>query len=312
MNTNLLAIVKRIIAENGETILADPVRLKAFFSDLAKDEPKPLRIAFGRCIENGAYTALKAAPDAAVRASRKTALARQICGGTELDLSLCAEALDILEAALYGRQSHNPADTGAPQKSEPKRNNALPYALAAAVLAVAVIGSIIALRRNTSVNAGEYSTIMTMKERVKAAGGNVDGTLRFSIQWNAGRYNPNDFDAHCIEPDGNEIWFAFPDGHRSDGSLDVDIIEPVPGIPAVENITWPSVQKMREGDYTFFVNCYLHNGGHDGFSAEIEYGGQLYPFTYNRGLRQDENVPIAVVNYSQRDNFKLVKSMDKE
>jgi hypothetical protein len=41
MNTNLLSIVKQIIAQYGEGILADPARLKAFFGDLARDEPKP-------------------------------------------------------------------------------------------------------------------------------------------------------------------------------------------------------------------------------------------------------------------------------
>jgi hypothetical protein len=64
MNTNLLNIVKQITAEHGEAALADPQRVKAFFGDLAKDEPKPLRLAFGRCIEAGAYAALKTAPDA--------------------------------------------------------------------------------------------------------------------------------------------------------------------------------------------------------------------------------------------------------
>jgi hypothetical protein len=57
MNTNLVNIVKQIIAANGETVLENPARLKAFFSDLAKDEPKPLRIAIGRCVESGAYNA---------------------------------------------------------------------------------------------------------------------------------------------------------------------------------------------------------------------------------------------------------------
>ena len=102
MNTNLPAIVKRIIAENSETVLEDPARVKAFFSDLAKDEPKPLRLAFGRGLEAGAYTALKTAPDAAERVLRKTAIARRLRDEHGLDPVLCAEALDILEAALFG------------------------------------------------------------------------------------------------------------------------------------------------------------------------------------------------------------------
>jgi hypothetical protein len=101
MNTNLLNIVKQITAGYGEGILADPARLKAFFSDLAKDEPKPLRIAFGRCVEAGAYAALKNAPDAAERAERKTVIAQRLRDEHGLDPALCAEALDILEAALF-------------------------------------------------------------------------------------------------------------------------------------------------------------------------------------------------------------------
>jgi hypothetical protein len=102
MNTNLLNIVKRIIAEQGEGILGDPQRLKSFFSDLAKEEPKPLRIAFGRCVEAGAYAALKTAPDAAGRAERKMKIAQRLRDDQGIDIKLCTEALDILETALYG------------------------------------------------------------------------------------------------------------------------------------------------------------------------------------------------------------------
>jgi hypothetical protein len=101
MNTNLLNIVKQIIATYGEGILGDPQRLKAFFNDLAKDEPKPLRIAFGRCIESGAYTALKTAPNAVERRARKTEIAQQVRDEHGLDVTLCGEALNILEAALF-------------------------------------------------------------------------------------------------------------------------------------------------------------------------------------------------------------------
>ncbi|GMO50689.1 MAG: hypothetical protein Pg6C_14800 [Treponemataceae bacterium] len=103
MNVNLLDIVRRIVAEQGEGILGDPQRLKAFFSDLARNESKPLRLAFGRCVEAGAYAALKTAPDAAERASRKAAIARRLRDDQGLDITLCAEALDIIETTLFGR-----------------------------------------------------------------------------------------------------------------------------------------------------------------------------------------------------------------
>jgi hypothetical protein len=108
MNTNLVYIVKHIIANNGEAVLADPARLKAFFSDLAKDEPNPLRIAFGRCIEAGAYTALKDAPDAAERTEHKAALTQRLRDEHGLDPVLCGEALDILEAVLFADRKKPP------------------------------------------------------------------------------------------------------------------------------------------------------------------------------------------------------------
>jgi molecular chaperone GrpE (heat shock protein) len=100
MNTNLSNIVIQIITEYGESILADHRRLTAFFSDLAKDEPKPLRTAFVHCIEADAHTALKDAPDAAERVERKAAIAQRLRDEHGLDITLCGEALDILEAAL--------------------------------------------------------------------------------------------------------------------------------------------------------------------------------------------------------------------
>jgi hypothetical protein len=108
MNTNLLNIVKRITADYGEAVLADPKRLKAFFGDLAKDEPKPLRTAFVCCVEAGALNALKAARNAGERAEHKEMLAQRVRDEQGLDRALCAESLDILEAALFAVTPEKP------------------------------------------------------------------------------------------------------------------------------------------------------------------------------------------------------------
>jgi hypothetical protein len=148
----------------------------------------------------------------------------------------------------------------------------------------------------------------SMKERVKAAGGSVEGVLRFSIQWNENGDNQNDFDAHCVEPGGNEIFFSRKDNRNTLGNLDVDIINPGRNV-AVENITWPGINRMEEGIYAFFVHNYRHSGGRSGFSAEIEYDGQIHSYEYNKELRQGEKVPVASLTFSRRDGIRFIKSL---
>lgn len=143
-----------------------------------------------------------------------------------------------------------------------------------------------------------YAGNMTdsMKERVKAAGGKVDGVLRFSIQWNdSGDWDNNDVDAHCIEPRRNEIFYAEPENLRTTGQLDVDIRSTLKGVPAVENITWHRKERMDEGKYLFFVHCYAGRGGKSGFRAQIEYDGQIFAFDYSTALRHGERVNVAEV-----------------
>ena len=147
-----------------------------------------------------------------------------------------------------------------------------------------------------------------MKQNVKAAGGNVDGVLRFSIQWNDDQNDNSDLDAHCIEPDKNEIYFGHcikPAVSRMGGQLDVDITQPMeqrPGQPAVENITWTDMSKMKPGVYKFFVRQFCARGS-KGFKAEVEFNGEIHTFEYNKPVSGD--VVVAEVTLDNNGTFSI-------
>ena len=152
-----------------------------------------------------------------------------------------------------------------------------------------------------------------MKQNVKAAGGNVDGVLRFSIMWNEAQNDNSDLDAHCVEPDGNEIYFnncRKPQMSRMGGQLDIDITRPMEqmkGKPSVENITWADKFCMKSGTYRFFVRQF-HARGSKGFKAEIEFDGEIHAFEYNHPVSGD--VTVAEVILDENGNFSIKERLN--
>lgn len=133
----------------------------------------------------------------------------------------------------------------------------------------------------------------SMKENVKSAGGSVTGDLRFSIQWNENRNCKDDLDAHC-RFGKHHIYYPEKGRPVRTGILDVDIVNPGQNV-AVENITFPDRNKMDKVEYEFSVKCYSKNGGTSGFSAEIEFDGEIHEFHYALPLKSKQVIQVASV-----------------
>lgn len=149
----------------------------------------------------------------------------------------------------------------------------------------------------------------SMKQRVKAAGGKIDGDLRFSIQWNEDGKDDCDLDAHCKEVATNtEIYYGSYRGRKGispcGGNLDVDIIHPGKDI-AVENIVYADKTKMKPGQYAFFVHQF-GGSAKSGFRAEIEFGGNVYSYDYSNRMRTGEYVQVAIVSVDKDRNLSII------
>ena len=152
-----------------------------------------------------------------------------------------------------------------------------------------------------------------MRKAVQEKGGRVDGVFRFTHSWNhPGQRNSSLMDLHVFMP-GNgtrpdngvhdyygkheRVGWNHRNHARSGGVQDVDYTEEAPeGYIPVENITFPDLHRMPEGQYICKVhNWRLRSPNKGGFRAEIEVGGNLYEYEYNEPLNNKQWITVAVV-----------------
>lgn len=155
-------------------------------------------------------------------------------------------------------------------------------------------------------------TDSAIRKAVQGKGGRVDGVFRFSHSWNYDKRNASLMDLHVFMPgnaheyptnqhdhygSGERVGWNARSHSRSGGVQDVDYTAQAPvGYVPVENITFPDLTRLKEGQYI----CKIHNWNlraptEGGFRAEIEFGGQVFEYEVTRPLKHKEWVSVATV-----------------
>ncbi len=144
----------------------------------------------------------------------------------------------------------------------------------------------------------------SIKERVKEAGGRVEGELRTSLSW----YNTDDLDIHVIEPNGCRIYYGNKRSPSSGGQLDVDMNAGFGQTTTpVENIIWPEKSKMQEGTYRVVVNNYCRrNSNNVGYVVQIECQGQSFDFESKASPADSANHDVVSFTYSKSEGVKFI------
>lgn len=132
----------------------------------------------------------------------------------------------------------------------------------------------------------------SIKQRVKAAGGHVDGYMRVSLSW----WNEDDLDIHVREPNGAHIYYG-----NKKGRLDVDMNAGSPdSITPVENVTWKEKSYLQDGIYEVSVVNFAKRSSSDvGFTLEVEFKGVVTQYHYFKGVRGAEAVKSLRIEYSK-------------
>jgi len=147
----------------------------------------------------------------------------------------------------------------------------------------------------------------SIKDRVKSAGGKVDGDLRCSLSW----FNYDDLDLHMMEPGGEHIYFSHKKSRDTGGNLDVDMnAGGRDSRNPVENICYPDKRRMKEGVYKLYVNQYSKRESEDvGFDVEIEFDGVIHSFSYPKSVRNDRNITVAEFEYTHANGIEFKKKL---
>jgi hypothetical protein len=145
----------------------------------------------------------------------------------------------------------------------------------------------------------------SIRARVKAAGGSIEGILCCRLAWDYA----SDLDLHMYEPNAYHISFmtrgtTSPCGGNLDVDANAGTIVPNP----VENIYYSYRATPKNGDYKLVVENYYNRSDKTGFTVEIDIGGDVTTIEYPHKVTAP--VHVATLNYNTATGFTIIKSLD--
>lgn len=136
-------------------------------------------------------------------------------------------------------------------------------------------------------------TTDAIRERVKSAGGNVEGDVRVSLAW----HNGDDLDLHAVINDNRARKVYYGNKRSSGGTLDVDMnAGRINTVDPVENIYWTDKREFPR-HVEFYVDQYhKRSNSNVGFDLQVVIGGSTTVYRYDKPVTRSEQPFVILEN----------------
>lgn len=146
----------------------------------------------------------------------------------------------------------------------------------------------------------------SIKERVKAAGGKVEGALRISLAWS----NADDLDLHMRTPRGDHLYYGNPRGWGAYLDLDMNGMDKHDDLNPVENIIFEREDQIPEGIYEVWVNQYnVRSRDRVGFTLQLEHGNTTLEFNRPQAMAFGSDVDVITFRYTRKGGVEVIESL---
>lgn len=131
----------------------------------------------------------------------------------------------------------------------------------------------------------------SIRERVKKAGGKVDGDVRVSLSW----HNADDLDL-SVNDGRDRVWFRTRRAFGAELDIDMNGMDRHDAVAPVENIFWTSRNRINDGRYEIQVHNYnKRSTANTGFEVEVEVLGKIFTYVEPKDLGNEKRVTIGFI-----------------